>query len=299
MRVQTGVTAEAVTQGAKHVLYVEGNDDGLDVAVLQALLTPKIRVKPLLASHNIRSAAAALHRYHPEYWFIIDRDDWDDETVEASWQRFPDPDKHNLLIWRRKELESYFLEPAWLCASRYLRPGTTEQQLQDWLVREANKLLLLESANRVLIALRNRVKRSEGSLFKPVQLGKLSKDEVADLLVASPVVTALKARLSDELTETQIRAAFDTQHATLSGGAAPLAWGQGRWRDLFSAKALFSGLVNQHMIVPDLSRSNTRLTGWAAQHAVATDLLLHHRDAMPTDLHELRSMLERHLSPPA
>ena len=293
MKAQTGVAAEAVTQGARHVLYVEGNDDGLDVAVLHELLTPKIRVRPLGASYHNRAAAAALHRYHPEYWFVIDRDDLDDQTVEESWQRFPDPDKHNLLIWRRKELESYFLEPAWISASRYLKPDTTEQQLQNWLAHEANKLLLLESANRVLIRLRNRVKRSEGSLFKPAQLGKLSKDEVADLLVASPVVTALKARLSHELTETQIRAAFDTEHATLSGGAVPLVWGQGRWRDLFGAKAMFHSLVQHHMIVPDLSRPGSRFTARPAEHAVATDLLLHHRGAMPSDLHELKSLLDQ------
>ena len=42
----------------------------------------------------------------------------------------------------------------------------------------------------------------------------------------------------------------------------------------------------------DLSRPGSRLTARRAEHAVATDLLRHHCDAMPSDLRELKVLLE-------
>lgn len=87
----------------------------------------------MVPSFSVRSVATALRQFHPEYWFVIDRDDWDDTAVEASWQRFPDPAHDNLLIWRKKELESYFLEPDWACRSRYLMPSASSNALKNWL----------------------------------------------------------------------------------------------------------------------------------------------------------------------
>lgn len=66
--VKTGASSQDVLQGAKHVLFVEGTKD---VAVLEKLLSPKLRVEPLGPSFSVRSVAKALRKFHPEYWFII------------------------------------------------------------------------------------------------------------------------------------------------------------------------------------------------------------------------------------
>jgi hypothetical protein len=51
--IKVGAAASEVLQGAKHVLYVEGNgDEGLDVAVLGELLSPRVRVAPLDAENH-------------------------------------------------------------------------------------------------------------------------------------------------------------------------------------------------------------------------------------------------------
>lgn len=292
--VRTGASPQDVLQGAKHVLFVEGTKDGLDVAVLDKLLSPKLRVEPLGPSFSVRSVATALRQFHPEYWFVIDRDDWDDESVEASWRHFPDPAHDNLLIWRKKELESYFLEPDWACRSRYLALSASCDALKAWLAAEADHLLLLEAANRVLVKARNFIKHGHAPLLTVGEIEGCTKEQVILKLLDSPMLGELAASMAIELSEARVRNAFEDQVQLLSGGCLPLVWGMGRWRDLVSGKRLFRSMVNRWFEVPDLQKGGkSRLTGRDAERAVAVDLLLHHPDVMPADFSELKTALDR------
>jgi len=288
-----GAPSQAVLQGAQHVLFVEGTSDGLDVSVLGELLSPKLRVEPLGASYSVRSVAMALHPTYPYYWFVIDRDDWDDTTVEASWQTFPDPNENNLLIWRRKELESYFLDPVWLCTSRYILSGTRSSDIEQWLENEADKMLWLEAANRVLVSRRNLIKRRDGSLFSFGDLQGLTRDQVADRLVAWPLLAGLAAVVRVELAAQAVRIAFDADVATLSDGVIPLAFNRGRWIQLISAKSLFRSMINRWFLVPDQSKpGHAKLSGRDAERAVAVDLLKNQQGGMPRDFVDLKRTLD-------
>lgn len=292
--VRTGASPQDVLQGAKHVLFVEGTKDGLDVAVLEKLLSPKLRVEPLGPSFSVRSVATALRQFHPEYWFIIDRDEWNDADVEASWQRFPDPAHDNLLIWRRKELESYFLDPDWACRGKYLRSTASSDAVKAWLAAEADKLLLLEAANRVLVRTRSSIKQSHTPLLTAAEIEGCTKDEVILKLLDSPLLQSLTTSMAVEISEARVRTAFEDEVRLLSGASLPLTWGTGRWRDLVSGKALFRSMVNRWFEVPDQQKGGkARLTGRDAERAVAVDLLLHHQDTMPADFTELKAVLDR------
>jgi hypothetical protein len=292
--VRTGASPQDVLQGAKHVLFVEGTKDGLDVAVLEKLLSPKLRVEPLGPSFSVRSVATALRQFHPEYWFVIDRDDWEDAAVEASWRRFPDPAHDNLLIWRKKELESYFLEPDWACCSRYLKPSVSSDGLKLWLAAEADERLWLEAANRVLVQTRNSIKQSHAPLLTASEVQGCTKEEVILKLLDSPMLKELAASMAVEVSRERVCKTFDDEMQILSGGPVPLVWGTGRWRDLASGKALFRTMVNRWFEVPDQQKGGkARLTGRDAERAVAVDLLLHHQATMPTDFTELKSVLSR------
>jgi len=289
-----GVPSDDVLQGAGHILFVEGSRDGLDVAVLQELLSPKIRVEPLGGSLSIRAVAKALHLLHPKYWFIIDRDDWDDVTVENSWSNFPNVQLENLLIWRRKELESYFLEPKWLYQSAYLKANTTVDHVQSWLAEKAAEVLLLHAANRVLIQSRNSVKRAEGTLFQAADITGKDQDAVEELLANSPLLNSLKNATEDATDVSKVRKKFREEVELLSGSVSPLVWGRGEWQNLMPAKSLFHQLIDRWFIVRDLSGGpQARLEGRRAQNAVAVDLLKNHKSNIPSDFSKLKEMLDK------
>lgn len=225
---------------------------------------------------------------------IIDRDDWTDEVVEASWKSFPDPTCDNLLIWRRKELESYFLEPEWVCESRYVQSSVTPERLQEWLASEADKRLLFEAVNRVLIKTRNAIKRGGPPLPSFNGFDGLDEEQVLQKVLRSPLLEHLGTVVEVEVSEARIRAAFAEEVRLLSGGSRPLTWGTGRWRDLASGKPLFRAMVNRWFFVPDLQMGGgARLTGRDAEYAVALELLSLRQGAMPADFSELRSVLDR------
>ncbi|MEZ4253145.1 MAG: hypothetical protein R3B99_33470, partial [Polyangiales bacterium] len=256
----------------------------MDVTVLGELLSPKLRVEPLGPSFSVRSAASALHAFHPEYWFVIDRDDWDDEVVESSWKSFPDPNCNNLLIWRRKELESYFLEPEWLMRSAYLTPNASQSSLEAWIEARGSEGVWLAAANRVLVSRRNLVKRTGAGLLKEGDVHGLSKPDVENMLVGAPLLRQL-IDTSSVLEEAKIRSAYNEQCELLTGGSFPLRFGEGTWAALMPAKAIFRGVVNKWMRVPDLAKGGkAKLTGRAAERAIAVDLLKNQSAFAPSDL---------------
>lgn len=292
--IKVGVPTQAVLQGAQHILFVEGRPDGLDVSVLGELLSPRVRVAPLGASFSVRSVATALHEFHPQYWFLIDRDEWDDDAVEASWRGFPDPESDNLLIWRRKELESYFLEPDWVTNSRYLKPSTNVGKLTKWLEEEVGKTIWFDAANRVIVKARNSVKRFSCELLQASDVIGRDRDEVAERLVASRSLTNLAAAATSNAREASVRHEFHNECELLTGGTWPLSIGVGLWRDLVPAKMHFRRMINQWFVVPDQAKGGkARLTGREAERAVAVDLLKNHHDKMPSDLSELKRILEK------
>ena len=158
VQIRQGIRPEEVRRGAEHVLFVEGSGDGsLDQVVLRALLrNTALRVEAMGLSYSVRSAAQALAQYHPRYYFLIDRDHYDDEFAEKSWQDFPGPAKGNLLVWRRREIENYFLEPSFLVESKYCH--ISEGELTTTLVRVAQKRLFLDASNSVISSVRQEQK---------------------------------------------------------------------------------------------------------------------------------------------
>jgi hypothetical protein len=236
MKATSGLPASATNQGANHILYVEGNDESLDVTVLGELLGSMMRVRPLGNCHSLKSVARALFPYNKDWWFIIDRDNHDDVAVEKTWRDFPDPSQHNLLIWRRKELENYLLEPAWLTQSRYILAGRDEETLSEKLREAADRRLWFEAANLVLRALREEVKGAQTELLRR---GAVTVDDEAhalDAMRTSTMLSTLKNAADVDLSDQALAERLNAEVQRLSGGALPLQWGVGRWRDLMPGK---------------------------------------------------------------
>jgi hypothetical protein len=285
--------ASAANQAANHILYVEGNDNSLDVTVLGELLGSMMRVRPLGNCHSLKAVARALFPYNKDWWFIIDRDHHDDEAVEKTWRDFPDPNQHNLLIWRRKELENYLLEPAWLTQSRYILAGHDEATLRQMLCKAAYGRLWLESANLVLRALREEVKGAQTNLLTR---GAVTVDDEAhalDAMRTSTMLSTLKNAADVDLSDQALAGRLEAEVQRLSGGALPLQWGVGRWRDLMPGKELIHELLPAFVVKDTTGR---RLQGPLALDVLARDLFKNHRDGAPSDLQTLRKTLSKILS---
>ena len=83
-----------------------------------------------------------MYPHHPTYYFLIDRDHHDIDFINRSWYNFPDPNTHNLLIWRKREIENYFLEPNWLNMIQGKQVFTEVAQSSCFRVEEANGTVL-------------------------------------------------------------------------------------------------------------------------------------------------------------
>ena len=126
MLARTRIRSEDVRLQGQHILFVEGSDkESVDPKVLNELFSRRVRIEPLGPSFSVGSVAEALQPNHPTYYFLIDRDHYDGSFIDKCWNNFSDPDTNNLLIWRRREIENYFLDPKYLCdrstVSRYAR----------------------------------------------------------------------------------------------------------------------------------------------------------------------------------
>ncbi|HNH48624.1 MAG TPA: hypothetical protein PKY30_16405 [Myxococcota bacterium] len=296
MKAQTGTSADAVNQSAQHILYVEGTADGIDVSVLKELVGPRLLVRPLGSCFSLRSVSAALHPHHPEWWFIIDRDHWNDEEVDKSWRNFPNPAEQNLLIWRRKELENYFLEPHWLSGTGWLKPGRTESDLQAWLCKKATAQLTVGAANRVLLTKREAVKGAKIPLFEPSDFSTCrTPADGAGILCNADQIRQLQDAGGVGLDAATLRREFEEEVLLLSGGEAQLAWNVGRWRELLPGKELFRDMVREFLNVRDLTGA---LQGQRAYRALGRTLLRDHPEAMPQDFRDLKQILDRFTNTP-
>jgi hypothetical protein len=162
--VKNNPRSEEILQSRRHVLFVEGNDpEGIDPGILRVLLEDKIRIEVLGPSFHIESAARALYSHHPDYYFLIDRDHYDDAFVNKCWSAFPSPDTPNLLVWRKREVENYFIDPEYLKNSTFL--NVSEKTLSEKILEFSNQRLFLDIVNQVIISIREDHKQNWIELF--------------------------------------------------------------------------------------------------------------------------------------
>lgn len=277
---------------AKHTLFVEGSKSGLDVSWLRALCPQAFDIRALGFAANLKAVAESLQEHHPNYHFIIDRDHLTDEEVEASWQQFPQPGSKNLLIWRKKELENYFLDPDFFKESSFLRSDFSEQTMQETLCDWCSENLFREAANSVIVSRRESMKRKWVEVFKSEIFAKVEDAESA--LFARLSSGDLQKRTVATLNHSEIVQAFRTTLELFSGGNFPLVWGQGDWLNRWPGKSVFHRLVSKFCRVEGLQ--GRVLQGQEAQTKVAQQLLT--TSNLPNDFQQVRGMLaQKTLSP--
>ncbi|MBF0283051.1 MAG: hypothetical protein HQL51_01170 [Magnetococcales bacterium] len=287
--VQKGGASEEVRQKAKHRLFVEGKGDrALDPQVLGALL-PMITIEPLGPCFSIRNVAQALASVHPNDYFLADRDEWDEETVEKSWRNFPDPDQSNLLIWRKRELENYFIDPEYLSKSKFIKGNIGIAGLSQAIEKAAHPRLFLDVANQVVMGLRKR--QQWDWVHKFTQPEAFPNAEAAlEQLLNAPEWKQRTDEVRESLTPSNLQSLFDQTLAEFSGGVIPLKTGHGAWRDLMGGKEIFHAILQRYFRVVD-NQGNV-LQGPQQRREVIKDLLARPLAEQPTDFQELHRLIE-------
>ena len=284
VQIKQGGRPEEVRRSAEHVLFVEGK---LDQVVLRALLGNILRIEVMGRSSSVRSAAQALTRHHPRYYFLIDRDHYDDDFVERRWQDFPDPAKDNLLVWRRREIENYFLDPSFLMKSQYCQ--SSEGELKTTLEGFAEKRMFLDVANFVISSIReDQTSRWTGHFTNPEDFP--SKEKAIERVSETALTEQSGEDLTVMLLRDKIINRFESRLESMTGGKENLAYGTGQWVAMIRGKKVLPQLLNSDGFqVTDTS--GQPLTGEEMQKEIVKDLIKNHVDSLPEDLVKLRNLI--------
>lgn len=292
LSVRTGIRPEEVRHQAQHVLFVEGNDENaLDPTVLKELLDPRIRIESLGASFSVKSVAEALHLHHPTYYFLIDRDHYDNDFINRCWNNFPSPGTHNLLIWRRREVENYFLEPAYLVQSKFCK--VKKDELERQVLQFANKRLFLDVANHVVISIREELKRNWIEKFSnPDEFS--SKEMALEKLKRANEFEQHLTNVTNKVSVEEVECRFYECLAAMAPGQDQLAFGQGDWLDMVQGKSVLTQVINSGSFQVRTS-DGTALQGREKFNEVVKDLLRQAEDVQPDDFVELKRLITRRI----
>jgi Protein of unknown function (DUF4435) len=251
MKVETGFPASDVNQSSKHVLYVEGSDDSEIIKYLlnEHVKSSSVRVMPIGSSDDIASAARAIHAFHNEYYFLIDRDYREPDMVEKSWANFPDTEKSNLLIWRKHELENYFLEPDYLRKSPHFVMDKS-LRLEDFMAAVAQKRLYFEAVNKVIMECRESLRLNwVGILGSPDAVCDYAQAEA--ILLGKPEFAQKLTEFSEMISTDALKQRLQDSIQLFTGGGDKIIFGQGEWINVMPGKEILNQVINRYFPVKD------------------------------------------------
>lgn len=291
MNIQTGVSASSVLRGANHVVFVEGSDDdAFDPTVIRELLRANnlksVEVRAFGPCDNVFQAAKAMAWKHPTYYFLADRDAHESAYVERGWAEFPIPNTYNLIHWRKRELENYFIEPSYIEKSEWLIK--TPEELRAIVLAEARRRLFIEASNIVLLKIRTGVLIPPTAWFKQVERFTNRADALTELQNA-PALSTRETELSALFAAQYREQMFDEALFDLTGGKTQLEYGAGTWLERLSGKEIFRSVAGSLFRVQDAS--GTIIQGIEQNNEVAKGLLKLPMSEQPADFQQLIQLL--------
>lgn len=245
-----------------------------------------ISIEVMGPSYYHKSAAEALVHTHPYYFFLIDRDDEDEKTVEESWNAFPDPDKLNLLYWRRKEIENYFLIPDFICSSDHF-VGKKEEYITK-LEEEATKRIYMDTANFVISYLRNTLKKNWITYFQHLENFK-TKEAALGQLENLKEFEEQRLKTEQLLRIDHIKKIFENKIEEFIDKETRCIWGKGKWDHFLSGKELLNSMIHSGLFqIKD--RNDNVLQGKEKLKEITKALVRKGKD-LPDDFLKLKAII--------
>jgi hypothetical protein len=286
--------SESVEQAAAHTLWVEGDERSDDYIALNELLHRLVAIRGLGVKSQMTSVAKAMHGNHQSYYFLVDRDAFDDDTVERSWANFPDPTQNNLLIWRRKEIENYFIDPDFVTKSEFFQGERNEyiKQLQQ----EATRRVYFDAVNRVIVEVREQVKASWIDCLRYHDTDFQNADGAQARLLACQEFATKVQTDGQLLHENNLQTLFQTQIQEMLGGMESCVYGTGRWLELMCGKELFHALIGTRFFKVE-GRNGRQLSGRDKRIGLIKSLVRLPDPDLPADFVQLKQLIQRVTGP--
>lgn len=285
--VQKSIHADEVRLQGKHVLFVEGSDESFDIKTLSLLLDGDMKIEPLGASHSLTQVAKSLFKFHPTYYFLIDRDHHDDDYIDRCWDNFPDPATHNLLIWRRKEIENYFLDSSYLFQSKYCE--VSEDEIEKTILKYANERFFFNVANNVIISIREELKQTWIEKFSDPS-GFPTKDLALKKLKEANEFRDHCSHVNQKLSVGEIEYRFNNIVKIMAGEKSQLVFGYGEWLDLIPGKKVLSQVINSGCFKVE-NANGDNLQGSEKMNEVIKDLFQKDPSVLPKDFLMLKRLI--------
>lgn len=292
---QTDVAPEAFGQRAERRLYVEGEPDSIDREVVSILTKGLgLSISSLGTSSNIRVAVNALHADHPTYAYLIDRDYLDTPLVEDAWRDFPNPNKGNLLIWRKRSIENYFLDVEWLSKSNLFVQEKKAYLIQK-LERVARERVFLDAANLTVGIARGTLFKNSMTFDNNAQRYRSLAEGKAALL-ARQEWQSIPETIASAFAHRNIETIYENFVADMLGPAAVVPkYGHGTWADCMDAKPLANAIFESSAFKVPSNSGARKLSALEKRSAIVRDLI-ESGVGLPNDFTEVRRMLEAHMA---
>ncbi|WGK68793.1 hypothetical protein P0082_09930 [Candidatus Haliotispira prima] len=290
--VKRSIRSEEVLHDGQHVLFVEGTDsDSVDPTVLNELFDNGLRIRPLGPSFSVKSVAKALS-HHPSYYFLIDRDHQDDAFIEECWTNFPNPDTHNLLVWKRREIENYFLEPDYLVRSTYCK--VSKEKLESKVLQFSQERLFLDAANHVIIVIREELKQNWIHKFSCSD-DFPNKESALEMLKKAPDFGAHASNVTRQVSVDELEIRFNECLYSMTGGQNQISFGTGLWLEMIQGKKVLSHVINSECFCVKATDGKL-LSGKEKLNAVIKDLLKKDEILLPDDFRKLKKLISKRLN---
>lgn len=290
--VKTGIRSEEVRLQSQHVLFIEGSDKSFDINVLNKLFDIDIKIEPLGPSYSLTDVAKSLFKFHPTYYFLIDRDHHNDTYIEECWSSFPDPDKYNLLIWKRREIENYFLDPTYLFQSKYCL--VSEEKVKEKVLQCANERLFLDVANHVITSIREELKGTWIHKFTNPNDFK-SKEDALSKLISTNEFDSHRTNVEQKVSPVEVQDRFHSFLEQMTGGENKLEYGAGNWLSLIQGKKVLSQVIYSGCFQVKTA-DGTALSGPEKISEVVKDLLQKDESVQPADFVALKQLIDSRIN---
>lgn len=286
LKIKKGIASSDIEYGSSRILFVEGINGSLDEELLTQVFST-INVKGIGPCSYIKSAASAFADVHPTYFFVVDRDHQTDENIEKTWEAF-EKKRGNLIIWRKKEIENYFLDPMLLSASEFLKGEITEADIREAIVSYAKEELYMCVTNRVIIDLRENLKVNW--IHNYTNSNEFPNKETALLTLKGNAV--IKEKLSEiDTMFSSMEDIFNRELRFLLGENEELRWGEGRWLDLMPGKSILHKLLNSTKLFVVTDNYGNQVTGKDRRKLILSRILKD-ESVWPDDFKKLKTLLD-------